>query len=113
MISHGGDTITVIGVTDGPTDKLGVPARIDTETVVGGVSLDALKTSETEDDTDLVTTRRTIYQDRPIHPALLALKSNDRVRTADGLEWRVDGDPYFGTYLSGGISHIRFVIRRG
>ena len=118
MSQLAGDTITVLGFPDpsvdvaGSVDKLGIPIVTPTQTVVPNVSIDALKSKEIETSTDLITSVRTIYQDRPIHPALMGLRNNDRVLYL-GKEWRVQGDPYIGTYFSGLPSHIRFEIRRG
>lgn len=81
--------VDVVVVRGGGRDDRGDPLPV-TELPVAGCLVGPRATSEPIDRADLVDAGAVLYRDP--QPSFVFL-STDRVRTPDGVEWQVDGDP--------------------
>ena len=81
--------VDVVVVRGGGRDDRGDPLPV-TELPVAGCLVGPRATSEPVDRADLVDAGAVLYRDP--QPSFTFL-STDRIRTPDGVEWQVDGDP--------------------
>lgn len=104
----GHQTVTAVLVTYGARDKLGVEAKVETQTTISNCSFQPLTTVETLGDVDEVTSHWKLFA-----PATVDLTAIDRVITPwDGLSYEVDGDPLVRSDFFGRVSHQEVLLRR-
>jgi hypothetical protein len=104
----GNQTVTAVLVTEGTTDKLGVPAKVETQVTLAGCSFQPLSTVETLGDVDQVTSHWKLFA--PTSQDLTAIDS--LITPWDGLRYDVDGDPLVWRDFFGNISHQEVLFRR-
>ncbi len=106
----GGDTITVVTVTEtGEKDKLGVKITEDDSQDQVGCSVQRLSTNETNANVDRTITLRKVFADPT--PLMLSLSTGDAIDYL-GDRYQIDGDIDKETDLHGRIAFVQFVIRR-
>lgn len=104
----GHQTVTAILVNYGATDKLGIPAKTETQVPLPGCSFQPLTTIETLGDIDEVASHWKLFA-----PASVDLSAIDAIVTPwDGLRYEVDGDPQVWTDFFGNVSHQEVALRR-
>lgn len=104
----GFQTVTAVLVTYGAPDKLGVEAKVESQTPITGCSMQPLTTVETLGDIDEVTSHWKLFA-----PATVNLNAIASVITPwDGLRYDVDGDPMVWTDAFGNVHHQEVLLRR-
>lgn len=108
----GAQTVVLVTVTENPAvrDVHNNPAKVRTETAIGGVRFRMVSTSET---TAPIGNRVTeVWKlTAPPHPALLSATSRDEIRH-DGTTYTITGSPKVLRDMSGAPHHVSVACAR-
>lgn len=108
-MSLGGQTVTLVAVSEGANDTWGIPAPILTQTPIAGCVFRPLSVEETVAITDKAVQMWELTAEPSA--ALLAAGPDDRI-THDGVTYEIVGGPKPHADFSGAISNVTVVCSR-